>query len=126
MGSTEGYLDGNGTNTKFKSIGAISFDNSGNLFVGDTGNQLVRKVTTSLDVTTAGIYQRLKYSQFNFDSSGNVFGSDFGAVYRISPTGISTVLATSAFDYGGVVLDNSGNLFVARGGIAGIQKITCQ
>lgn len=126
VGSTEGYLDGNGTNTKFKSIGAISFDNSGNLFVGDTGNQLVRKVTTSLDVTTAGIYQRLKYSQFNFDSSGNVFGSDFGAVYRISPTGISTVLATSAFDYGGVVLDNSGNLFVARGGIAGIQKITCQ
>lgn len=126
VGSTQGYLDGNGTNTKFNSIGAISFDNSGNLFVGDTGNQLVRKVTTSLDVTTAGIYQRLKYNQFNFDSSGNVFGNDFGAVYRISPAGISTVLATSAYEYRGVVLDNSGNLFVAGGGIAGIQKITCQ
>jgi streptogramin lyase len=47
-----GYLDGQGQLAKFSSPSEIVADTSGNLFVFDSGNQVIRKITTNGAVTT--------------------------------------------------------------------------
>lgn len=51
-GSTSGYLDGVGTTAKFNFPVAISIDTLGNLYVSDTANHRIRKVTQTGIVTT--------------------------------------------------------------------------
>ena len=47
-----GYYDGHGVRTMFNNPSAIVADSSSNLFVWDSSNQLIRKITPSADVTT--------------------------------------------------------------------------
>ena len=47
-----GAVDGSGTAARFNNPGALSVDGSGNIYVADTGNQLVRVVTAGGTVTT--------------------------------------------------------------------------
>jgi hypothetical protein len=50
------FVNGNGTNTSFNHPQGIAVDSSGNLYVSDTGNNRIRKIDTSGNVTTiAGI-----------------------------------------------------------------------
>ena len=46
-GSTSsGYLDGPGTTARFKNPHGVSVDSSGNVWVSDYGNYMIRKVNT--------------------------------------------------------------------------------
>src|SRR6266446_4496040 len=47
-----GYFDGKGTQTMFYSPRSVVADSSGNLFVGDSGNQRIRKITPDGTVST--------------------------------------------------------------------------
>jgi len=47
-----GYVDAQGASARFAAITAIATDSRGNVYVGDTGNALVRKVTPDGTVTT--------------------------------------------------------------------------
>ncbi|WP_445717728.1 LamG-like jellyroll fold domain-containing protein [Flavobacterium sp.] len=59
-GGTVGYLDGNGTAAKFNNgILGIAIDNSSNLYVADSYNYRIRKITPTGDVST---YAGLGYS----------------------------------------------------------------
>lgn len=49
---TSGTTDGTGTNARFNNPKDISIDSYGDLFITDTGNNLIRKVTTGGVVTT--------------------------------------------------------------------------
>jgi sugar lactone lactonase YvrE len=51
-GGIEGYADGPGTSASFNTPSALALDGSGNLFVADTGNNRVRKVTPEGVVST--------------------------------------------------------------------------
>ncbi|MCC2970988.1 gluconolaconase [Massilia sp. IC2-476] len=51
-GSKEGFQDGVGTAAAFHTPSALAFDHEGNLFVADTGNHAIRKITKDGAVTT--------------------------------------------------------------------------
>ena len=56
-GSAEspGFVDGSGSAARFKGPGALTVDELGNVYVADTGNHLVRKISaTGLVTTVAG------------------------------------------------------------------------
>ncbi|WP_374475385.1 M28 family peptidase [Zoogloea sp.] len=52
VGGTCGYSDGSGSAARFNRIYGVASDGDGNLFVSDTGNAVIRKVSPSGDVTT--------------------------------------------------------------------------
>ena len=150
-----GTLDGNASVALFKNPSGIAVDSSGNLFVADTGNNTIRKITTSGQVITlAGSPGQLGYidgsgsgAQFGgptgiaVDSSGNLFVADTGnsTIRKVTSSGVVTTLAgfpsLSGFvdgtgadalfnSPGGLAVDASGNLFVADTLNNTIRKVT--
>lgn len=130
---------------------AIAAD--GTLYVTDTGNSLIRKVTPAGTVTTfVGSFAKYGSSNsdpvtFNrpqgpvFDSSGNLYVADYaGATIRkITPAGTVTTFAGSASIAGNsdgtgeaarfngpsaLAIDSANNLYVADSGNHTIRKIT--
>jgi len=88
-GGREGFADGAGAGASFNTPSALALDAAGNLYVADTGNNRVRKVTPEGVVTTlagdgAAGYVDGPASQARFDSpvgltvdkDGNVYVAD--------------------------------------------------
>lgn len=108
-----GSADGVGAQARFAEPRAIAVDSSGTLFVADTNNQCIRKITTDGVVSTfagqagqAGYFDGVgKVARFNdprgiaVDGRGNVYVADGGngAVRLISPDGtVKTIVAAAA------------------------------
>ncbi|WP_117614373.1 SMP-30/gluconolactonase/LRE family protein [Chryseobacterium sp. PMSZPI] len=152
-GSTKGYADGVGTAAQFNNPNGLAIDPSGNLYVADTYNHRIRKITPEGQVTTlAGSTQDYAdgigiAAKFNkpfgmcIDTLGNLFVID-GANYlirKITPQGQVTTLAGSTKGYAdglgttakfdsttGLAIDTSGNLYLADDNNNRIRKITPQ
>jgi sugar lactone lactonase YvrE len=108
---TPGSADGTGSSARFQTPFCLAIDTQGTLYVADTWNHIIRKVTPSGAVTT--IAGRAGESgardgertdaRFYFpegigvDKAGNIYVADDGnhAVRKISPDGIVTTLAGS-------------------------------
>ena len=146
-----GFKEGEGLVAEFKLPFGIVTDASGNVYVGDGGNNRIRKVTAAGVVSTlAGngnsgfVDGPADVAQFNnpegvaVDASGNLFVADFAnyRVRKISGGGVTTVagngiagfkegdaLAAQFFDPEGIAVDESENLFVAEYGNSRIRKI---
>jgi uncharacterized protein (TIGR03437 family) len=91
---TGGYAgDGQAaTSANLNSPLSLVIDGSGNLYIADTGNDVVREITTNGNITTAaGLY-----------GAGFGFGGDGGA-----PSGAIFNLPSS------IAMDSSGNLYIA-------------
>ena len=101
-GSSAGIADGQGINSKFNAPNGITVDKSGNLFVADFGNHIIRKITAGGLVSTF--------------AGGN--GNDFRGFADGQGT---SALFNSPY---GVVINESGTLFVADGENHKIRKIT--
>jgi streptogramin lyase len=154
VGSTTaspGFADGSGTNVRFNSPRGIAVDSSGIVYVADTSNDRIRKVTQDGVVTTfAGslggyVDETGVNARFNdpwglaIDSSGNLYVGDGGnhRIRMITPDAVVSTIAgngTTTFANGngtsatfnqphGVVLDTAGNLYVADYGNHRIRKI---
>ena len=138
---TQGYHDATGTAAQFNYPHSVTVDSSGNLYVADTSNHRIRKITPDRVVTTiAGAT-----AEFDFpygvavDSSGNLYVADThnNCIRRITSAGVVSTLAGSGtagdkdafgtaaeFDHPhGVAVDSSGILYVADANNSRIRKI---
>jgi sugar lactone lactonase YvrE len=102
---TAGYINGTGTDTvEFNSPAGVAVDNKGNLFVADYNNNVIRKITSTGVVSTIA----------GTKSPGYVNG-----------TVNTTTGAYASFDNPtALVLDASGNIYVADSGNSAIRQIT--
>lgn len=149
-----GSTDATGTSARFFNPQGITRDSSGNLYVADTGNHTIRKITPAGVVTTLAGSAGLSGStngtgsaaRFNspasvtVDTSGNVYVADKNNynVRKITSAGVVTTLAgatawgstdatgtaASFSPITGIVVDSSGNLFVTDHFNHTIRKIT--
>src|SRR5262249_36557170 len=85
-----GSVDGNGAQASFNNFKSVAVDSFGNVYVADSGNATIRKITVNGDVTTiAGIFFQTgpndgigAAAQFTYsvglalDSFGNVYVAD--------------------------------------------------
>lgn len=107
----------------------IAIDNSGNIYVADRMNQLVKKITPAgtvsvLQANGADVVFDTPYG-IVIDKQDNIFVSDIGRnqIRKITPSGQNTVYA-SGFVPGLMTFDNAGNLYVnVVAAYAGMNKI---
>ena len=151
---TAGTADGTGAGAQFNNPEGLSVDASGNLYVSDTYNSTIRKVTPGGTVTTLAGNGTLGYADgpaataefyapmgSAFDASGNLYVADFGnnVIRKITPAGIVSTYSgngTAGFVDGStaaniefnsptaVAFDAAGNLYVTDQGNNVIRKIT--
>ena len=94
----------------------MAVDASGNLYIADTGNRRIRKVSPDGIIRT--VAGNVDATAVAVDASGNLYIADTRQIRKVSPDGIiSTVAGTAdAIHPGGVALDASGNLYIADQG----------
>jgi len=113
--------------TSLSSPYGLAVDAAGDLFVGDSGNGQVWKVTPagSTSVVATGIY---KPSGLALDGAGNLWIADPIAhtIWKITPAGAQTQPLTGLANPYGLAFDGAGNLYFCDSSLDHILKISPQ
>jgi sugar lactone lactonase YvrE len=146
-----GSADGTGTAASFSYPNGVAVDKNGTVYVADSGNHKIRKIT-SVGVVTTFAGSGVSGSEdgtgtaasFNYpngvavDKNGNIYVADFwnNKIRKITPAGVVTTLAGSGRQGSrdgtaasfrspsGVAVDSSGDVYVVDGSNHKIRKIT--
>jgi kumamolisin len=137
----QGSTNGAGNSARFNNPNGVAIDPFGNIYVADTGNNLIRKIS-------GGTVSTFASAGFNSpegiatDSSGNVYVADTGnnIIREITPGGVVSVLAgqngtagyqdgnaTSTAEFNApasVAVDSNGNVYVADFGNSCVREIS--
>ncbi len=150
-----GTNNGTGSAAQFNQPAGIAVDGDGTLYVGDTGNQTLRKVTAAGVVSTlagspgvSGTNNGTGSAATFWDPQGlaldgatNIYVADSfnNTIRKITPAGSVSTIAGSAGSFGsadgtgaaarfwqpqGATVDSLGNIYVADGANGTIRKIT--
>lgn len=140
---SSGFVNGTGSAARFKSLQGIAVDTVGNLYVADSGNRAVRKITPSGVVSTLvdGTNGQLGSPRgVVVDSTGTIYVTDYSAhvIYQVTSAGAVSTLAGTAPSPGStdgatsvalfnapsaVAIDNANNLYVADTANNTVRKI---
>jgi uncharacterized delta-60 repeat protein len=154
LSGAPGAADGTRSNARFRQPQGVAVDRNGNVFVADTLNHSVRKVTPLGVVTTiagslgevgsadgVGTAARFSYPVgITIDGADNLYVVETGNVdvRKITPAGVVSTIAGQPGSFGsadgvgstarfmggfGVVADTTGNLFVADTNAETVRKI---
>jgi sugar lactone lactonase YvrE len=149
-----GNSDGSGTGAQFYQPEGVAVDASGTVYVADTWNHTIRKITGGVSSTLAGLAGTFgsfdgtnSQARFNcptgvaVDGSGNLYVSDYNndTIRKVTSLGVVTTLAgwagiwgssdgtgTNALFFGpaGISVDGSGNVYVVDSGNSTIRKLS--
>jgi sugar lactone lactonase YvrE len=141
-----GYIEGAATKAEFYNPSATVVDATGNVYVADRSNNLIRKITPAGVVSTltgyraTGGYPQTTVPGYNdsdpantlfnnpvalaIDATGNIYVADYknSAIRKVTPTGdVSTFAGGIHFptligNPTGIVLDAQGNAFISEAG----------
>ncbi len=151
-GTTPGFTNGTGTNARFSNPRGIAIDTEGTLYIADTGNNRIRKITPSGVVSTlagsnAGFADATgTEALFNnpeslvLDPDGNLLVTDRQnqRIRKITPAGVVTTFAGTGnvgfvdgaagnafFNFPrGIAIDAESNVYIADTGNHRIRKIS--
>ncbi len=154
VAGSSGTVDANGSTARFFGPTALAVDSSGTVFVSDSSNHSIRRMSTSRDVTTVaglsgasgfadgtGTSARFSLpSGLALDASGNLYVADSlnQVIRRVTTGGTVTTVAGLAGNAGindgigviarfnrptGLALDNSGNVFITDTFSSTIRKL---
>jgi sugar lactone lactonase YvrE len=102
----QGSADGTGPDARFQSPGGIAVDTNGDIFVTDTGNSTIRRITPAGIVTTlAGFSYAPQYASSNSSSPS----PDYGCADGLGS-------AARFYQPWGIAVDSDGNFFVSDKG----------
>lgn len=149
-----GSNDGTGAAARFFNPTGLTIDPSGNLYIADRGNHLIRKIASGNIVTTiagdgtAGYNNgNGKAASFNdlenlvMDKAGNLYVTDTNVIRKIDPSGNVTIFAgqlsahgstdgpvssATFFNCRGIAIDANGTLYIGDTGNNLIRKITLE
>lgn len=130
-GSSPGFVDGTGTSAAFNNPFGLAFDAAGNLYVADSHNFAIRKITAAGVVTTLagngtqgsanGTGSAATFSRpigITVDANGNVYECDLDnhTIRKITPAGVVTTFAGTtgvrgAIDGAAATFDNPVGVF---------------
>ncbi|TMU54679.1 IPT/TIG domain-containing protein [Flagellimonas algicola] len=139
-GSTQGMVDGPIDQAKFYNPEGVAVDDLGNVYVADSGNSRIRKITPdgmvntlagarSGDADGSGLFAQFKHPvRIAIDTSGDLYVSDAGnnRIRKVSPEGDVITFAGSSkgtadgvgttaqfYNPMGLTLDDQGVIYVA-------------
>jgi sugar lactone lactonase YvrE len=117
---------------------AVAADGNGNVYIADTGNEVIRKVDSTGTITTFvttlisnGAATSARSNALAVDSGGNLYASDgFWAIWKITPSAATSIVAGMLYSGGyngdgipatqaslslpnGVAIDGSGNMYIS-------------
>lgn len=138
-----GNIDGTGSAVGFNGPIGLATDSAGNVYVADTGNNSIRKITPAGVVSTI-VNSRLVLLHnpmgVAIDSAGNLYvaDTDYNTIVKITPANVVSTLAGSSVSGAadgtgaaaefsnphGLAIDGAGNLYVADSGNNTIRKVT--
>ena len=159
LAGVTGASDGSGTSARFYNPHALTVDNSGTVYVADTFNHLIRRITSAGAVTTvagvAGKYGAVNdapngttnRARFHYpsgiarDSGGNLYIADTfnHLVRKVTASGLVSTLAGTPEVWGtadgtngsarffapeGIVVDGGGTVFVMDSGNHALREIS--
>ncbi|MGF7079485.1 gliding motility-associated C-terminal domain-containing protein [Mucilaginibacter sp. UYCu711] len=124
-----GFNDATGTNATFNGPYGLAIDASDNLYVAETGNHAIRKITPVGDVTTlagngfsgfvngTGVTAQFTGpTNLTVDASGNIIVADAGnnAIRKITPLGVvTTISGTNGQIPAGIRIGPDGSFYIA-------------
>ena len=115
-----GFADGNREAARFRDPHGIAVDSFGNVYVADTANEAVRRISKTGDVTSPALGLS-KPESIAVDSAGTIYVTDAAGVHKISNGKaelLPPLLLTSSPDgptahADSVAVDKTGTLYIA-------------